>query len=248
MSPRELVEESLNLKILHRTQEDILFMQIFEMSATLRQEKGKNAAYRLRQEGKIPAVYYGKGEKNLMLTVDPRMLEKAVTGESGMNTLIKLKVEGNGDFNVLLKDYQANAITRYFTHADFIHVDLSKKMVVSIPVHLTGSAQGVKDGGVLQHVTRELEVLCLPTHIPKEIIVDVTNLKVGQNIHLHDVKLPEGSEVVGETDITIAAVLATREEAAAEPTAMVEPEVLTAKKTDDAAGDKKADGDAKSKK
>ncbi len=228
-------------------------MQIFEMSATVRTEKGKNVAYRLRASGKIPAIYYGKGAENFMLTVDPLALEKATAGESGMNTLIKLKVEGKGDYNVLLKDYQANAITRNFTHADFVHVDLNKKITVSIPVHLTGSPQGVKDGGVLQQATRELEVLCLPTHIPKEIVVDVSALKIGHNLHLHDIKLPEGAEVVGELDVTIASVLMTREEVA-EPTTLAEPEVLTAKKTEgDAAagadkkpaGDKKAEGDKK---
>jgi len=227
-------------------------MQIFEMSATVREGKGKGVAHRLRENGKIPAIYYGKGEENFMLVVDPKSLEKAVSGDSGMNTLIKLKVEGKGDYNVLLRDYQAHAITRNFTHADFIHVDLNKKITVSVPVHLTGTPVGVKEGGVLQQATRELEVQVLPTHIPKEIVVDVTGLKIGHNVHLHDIKLPEGAEVVGELDVTIASVLATREEVVEAATTLAEPEVLTAKKADGeaapAAGDKKAEGDAKAKK
>ncbi len=220
-------------------------MQVFELSASVRTLKGKGPAFRTRQAKMIPAIYYGKGKENIMISVDPKSLEKAISGDAGMNTMINLKVEGKGDFNVLLKDYQAHALTRVFTHADFMYIDLTKKITVSIPVHLTGIPQGVKDGGVLQQATREIEVLCLPTNIPKEITADVSELKVGQNLHMHDLKLPEGVEVDSELDVTIASVLATREEVVdATPGVMAEPEVLTAKAVAGEAapaGDKKAD-------
>lgn len=210
-------------------------MQQIELQAELRTKSGKGEAHRLRREKRIPAIYYGKGEENILLSVDPHILEKAVSGKGGMNALIKLKVNQKGDYNVLLRDYQAHPISRKFLHVDFVHVDLSKKIRVSIPVHLTGTPVGIKEGGILQHVTRELEVLCLPSGIPQEIPADVTHLKVGQNLHLHEIKLPEGVEAVGGTDATIAAVIAPREEELT-PGVMAEPEVLTAKKEEGEAG------------
>ncbi len=205
-------------------------MEQIELSANMRTRIGKGEAHKLRREAKIPAIYYGKDQESILLSVDPRQLEKAVSTPAGMNALIKLKVEGKGDYNVLLKDYQAHPISRVFIHADFLHVDLNKKLKVSVPVHITGNAAGVKEGGILQQVTRELEVMCLPINIPKEITVDVSHLKIGQNLHLHEVKLPQGIEPIGEVDLTIASVLAPRAEEELTPGVMAEPEVLTAKK------------------
>ncbi len=212
----------------HSEREGIQMQQI-ELNAELRVKSGKGEAHRLRREKRIPAVYYGKGEDNILLSVDPHLLEKAVSGKGGMNALIKLKVNQKGDYNVLLRDYQAHPISRKFLHVDFVHVDLSKKIRVSIPVHLVGTAVGIKEGGILQHVTRELEVLCLPSGIPQAITADVSQLKVGQNLHLHEIKLPEGVEAVGGTDVTIAAVIAPKEEELT-PGVIAEPEVLTARK------------------
>lgn len=201
-----------------------------ELQAELRTKSGKGEAHRLRCSGKIPAVYYGRGEENILLTLDPHQMDKKLSQKGGMNALIRLKIEGKGDFNVILRDYQADAITRVFTHADFQHVDLTQKISVEVPVHLLGSPQGVKEGGILQQVTRLLTVLCLPTNIPKEITADVSPLKMGQNLHLHELKLPLGVESMGDVDLTIASVLAPREEEVATPSVMTEPEVLTAKK------------------
>lgn len=203
-----------------------------------RTDLGKGDSYRLRQNGKIPAVFYGKGHENIHISVNPRELEKAVSTKRGMNALMQLKIDGK-EFHVLLRDYQAHPIKRNFTHADFVFVDLTKKIHVSVPVHLTGRPEGVKEGGILEQITRELDVLCLPNKIPDEILVDVTPLKVGQNLHLHDIKLPEGVEPRGKQDVTLAAVMAPKEEEVVAPVAgapLAEPEVLTAKKDDAAAG------------
>ncbi len=219
-------------------------MELIELNADLRTKTGKGEAHKLRREGKIPAIYYGKSQENLMLAVDPRMLEKVVGTTAGMNAILRLKVQGKGDYNVLLRDYQAHTITRKFTHADFVHVDLTKKIQVAIPVHLTGNPIGVKEGGILQQATREIQILCLPTNIPKEVVADVSGLKIGQNLHLHDLKLPEGAESVGEVDVTIASIIAVKEEEVLTPGVMTEPEVLTAKKEEGAEGAAAADGKA----
>lgn len=205
-------------------------MEQIELNANLRDKRGKGISHRLRREGKIPGVYYGKGEKNILLTLDPHQMDKKLSQEGGMNSLIRLKIEGKGDFNVILRAYQADAITRVFTHADFQHVDLTEKISVEVPVHLLGSPLGIKEGGILQQVTRFLTVLCFPTNIPKEITADVSALKIGQNLHLHELKLPQGVEITGAVDLTIASVLAPREEEVVTPSVLTEPEVLTAKK------------------
>jgi large subunit ribosomal protein L25 len=214
-------------------------MENLTLSAKIRTTVGTGHAHSLRRQGLIPAIFYGKGQTNLHLTLDPKALEKVTTTDRGMNAILTLQVEGKGDFNVLLRDYQAHPLKRNFLHADFQWVDLKKKIEVAVPVHLTGKAEGVKEGGILDQVTREIKVFCFPTNIPKEIQVDVSALKIGQNLHLSDVKFPEGVESAEKTNVTVASIVATREEdltttAAAGP--MAEPEVLTAKKEEGAEG------------
>lgn len=218
-------------------------MDQFELKADVREKCGTGNAHALRKKGKIPAVFYGKGQENLHLSVSPADLEKAVAGEKGMNTLIKLAVVGKGDFNVLIRDYQAHPIRRHFLHADFIAVDLTKKVEISIPIHLTGRPVGVKDGGILEQVTRELAVFCLPVNIPKQIDVDVTPLKIGQNLHLDQITLPMGVEPKEKINVTIAAVIALKEEEVLTPGTMTEPEVLTAKKEEGAEGEAAGGGE-----
>lgn len=205
------------------------------LEAVLRTKLGKGDAHQLRAKGEIPAVFYGKGAKNLHLAIKRRDLEKAVSSKMGMNTIIQLKVPGKGDFNVLLKTYQADAIKRDFTHADFITVDLTQKIEIAVPVLLTGKAVGVKEGGILEQVTREVTIFCLPTAIPKQIEVDVTPLKIGQNLHLSDIKLPAGVESHEKSDVTLASVVAPKEEELT-PGTLTEPEVLTAKKPEEGEG------------
>lgn len=217
----------------------------FVIEATSRGGLGKSDAIKLRQKGSIPAVFYGQGQKNQHLVLNPKDLEKAVSSARGMNTLITLKVDGKSEFNVLLRDYQADPITRKFRHADLVHVDLTKKIEIAVPIHLEGKAAGVKEGGILEQVTRELLVLCFPNNIPNFISVDVSGLKIGQNLHLHDIKLPEGVEPHAKSDVTIASVFKPREEEIVAPaaTTLAEPEVLTAKKEEGAAGAAPAAGE-----
>lgn len=215
-------------------------MENLTLAATLRTKTGKGDAHSLRREGLIPAIFYGKKQANMHLALKAKDLEKVTSTELGMNAILTLKVEGKGDFNVLLRDYQAHPIKRNFLHADFQWLDLTKKIQVSVPIHLIGKSEGVKEGGILDQVTREIQILCLPINIPKEIKVDVSDLKIGQNLHLSDVKLPDGAESADKTNLTIASVVAAKEEdltvAAAAPT-LAEPEVLTAKKEEGAEGE-----------
>lgn len=187
-----------------------------ELNVSPRSSTGKGAAHALRKQELVPAVVYGKGVEPCSLTVEPKALKKAISGAAGWNTLITLK--GDGPFNgkvVIVKDMQYDAIRRDIKHADFQVIDLKKKVHVMVPVHATGKSQGEKDGGNLQVIRHELEVVCLPNAIPNAIEIDVTALKIGGVIHIGDVKLPAGAEVPHDVNFTVITVTGHKEEEAA---------------------------------
>ncbi len=172
-----------------------------------REGTGKGIARKLRAQGRIPAVLYGAGSEAQSITVDPKRLEKVLRGSgAGMNTLIDLDLAGKHD-TVLVKALQRDPVRGRYLHADFYRVDLTKKIEVTVPVHLTGKAVGVDFGGLLDHPVRELLVECLPNQIPESIDVDVTALEVGMSIHVNEVTLPEGIEVKTEGSLAVATVV-----------------------------------------
>lgn len=176
-----------------------------ELNVTARTRIGKGGNRTLRREEKAPAIVYGKGVAPSAIVIEPKALKKAIG--SDINTLITLK--GDGDFNgrvVIVKDIQYDAIRRDITHVDFQAIDLSKKTHVMVPVHTIGKSLGEKDGGSLQLIRHEIEVICLPTAIPKSIDIDVTKLKVGDVVHVNDVTLPEGVEIPHDVNYTIITV------------------------------------------
>lgn len=207
-------------------------MDRLQVKAQIRNSIGKGAARKVRAQGDVPAVVYGVGVDPLPLTVNLHDFDKAMRGIEGTSVLIDLAIDGKETLPVMLRDFQVDIISRKFRHLDFQKVDLSKRIKVEVPLHLVGKAPGVKEGGILEHLRRTLEIRCLPTAIPDSIDVDVSQLNIGDTIHLHDVKLPEGVEVAFAADITIAAVVAPVEEKEAVPgeEAPTEPEVIGEKK------------------
>ncbi|HEX5035004.1 MAG TPA: 50S ribosomal protein L25/general stress protein Ctc [bacterium] len=214
-------------------------MERQHLTATPRDKSGKGVARRLRATGAIPAVLYGQGQEATLLQVNLRDFTKVVSTGAGINVLFDLDIQGKGKIPVIVKDYQAHVIDRKFTHVDFFKIDLSKKVSIEVPIHLVGKAVGVKEGGILEHITRTLKVNCLPTAIPQFLEADVSNLNIGDSLHLHDMKLPQGVEVAaGGADETIAAVVAPVEEVVETPaTEVTQPEVLTAKKPAEGEGE-----------
>src|SRR6185503_7840793 len=166
------------------------------MDATLegvkREGRGKNEANRLRASGRIPAVVYGskkegKTPEGVALTVDPKALLRILHSESGANTLITLRVEGT-EARVMVKEYQLDPITHHLLHADFYQLAMDRAITVTVPVVVKGEARGVKqDGGILDFVTREIQVQCLPADIPENITIDVSELALHQAIRLREV-------------------------------------------------------------
>ena len=235
------------------------------LDAITRSTKGKNEARRLRAAGKIPATLYGAqkaGDKPApeSVTIDPKPFMRILHSKSGLNTLITLKLQGAGDTRVLVKNVQLDPITHHPLHADLYRVNMDRKITVTVPILLKGESRGVKqDGGVLDFVHREIEVEVLPANIPDSIEVDVTNLGIGDAVHVRDLAANAAWEPVTDPDMMIvhvvvikvveetpAAAAAGAEGAAAAPEAGAaaagaagsEPEVIKKGKTD-------KDGDAK---
>ena len=178
------------------------------LNVETRVRTGKGGSRKVRQDGLVPAVVYGKGVEALNLRLDPKALQQAVATEAGWNTLLTLK--GDGPFDglvVILKDMQIDAIRRNPTHVDFLAIDLKKTLAVMVPVQPVGKAQGVVEGGTLQLIRHELEVYCLPTNIPTSIEIDVTALNVGEGIHIDEVSFPEDVESQHDVNFTVLTVV-----------------------------------------
>ena len=210
------------------------------LEAVKRDGRGKNEGNRLRASGKIPAVVYGsrkagKAPEGVAVAVDPKALLRILHSESGANTLINLKVDG-GESRVMVKEYQLDPITNALLHADFYQLAMDKEITVTVPIVLKGEPRGVKvQGGVLDFVTRDIQVQCLPTDIPEHIDIDVSELMLNQSIRLRDLaQSPKWKAITdGETMLVhvvmpkVEEVAATTETAAAAaPGAAAEPEVI----------------------
>ena len=179
-----------------------------ELNVETRVRTGKGGSRKVRRDGLVPAVVYGKGIEALNLRLDPKALQQAVATEAGWNTLITLK--GDGPFDglvVILKDMQIDAIRRNPTHIDFLAIDLKKTLAVMVPVQPVGKSQGEIEGGTLQLVRHEIEVYCLPTNIPTSIEIDVTALNIGEVVHIDEVSLPEGVESQHDVNFTVLTVV-----------------------------------------
>jgi large subunit ribosomal protein L25 len=223
------------------------------MDATLdvvkRDGRGKNEARRLRASGRIPAVLYGaqkpgKAPEGVPVAVDPKELSRILHSESGANTLISLKLDGR-ESRVMVKEYQLDPVTHRLLHADFYQLAMDKVITVTVPILIKGEPMGVKQqGGMLDFVTREVQVQCLPTDIPENIAIDVSELMLHQAIRLRD--LPENPKwkALNEPEtMLVHVVMPKAEEAAATPEAEAaaavpvagapaEPEVIKKGKTD----------------
>jgi large subunit ribosomal protein L25 len=209
------------------------------LDATRRDRFGKNEARRLRRGGRIPAVLYGGESREAEpLAVDPKELMRILHSEAGLNTLIALKRVGAGETQVLVKAYLLDPVSHKMLHADFFRVAMDKLIRVTVPVHLTGEAKGVKaQGGIVDFVNRDLLIECLPGDIPEHVTVDVTELMLHEGIRVRDLAPDAKWKPVTDADLLLVHVIAPKVEeepapadaaaaAVAAPTAPVEPEVI----------------------
>jgi large subunit ribosomal protein L25 len=218
-----------------------------QLSATPRDGTGKGSARSLRAQGKIPAVIYGHGRDPLPLAIETRELEKLLSKISAESTVIELSLDGRSA-RTLIREIQRHPFKRQILHVDFQELVAGEKVTVRIPIVLTGVPEGVRqDGGILDQTMRELELKVDPANIPHHFEVDVNAMKIGDSVHVSDIALPSGVELVGETDSTVCVVSAPRAvvEAVApveEVEAAAEPEVIgKAKKEEEEEGEEEAE-------
>jgi large subunit ribosomal protein L25 len=205
--------------------------------ATPREGKfNKNAARRVRVAGKIPAVVYGAGQDAVAVAVDPKVITRILHSDSGHNTIFDLNVEGAAVVKAMIVDWQHEPIKGHLLHIDLKRIAMDKMMIVSVPIQLVGVPVGVKSqGGILEHVIREVEIECLPADIPSHLDVDVSSLELHGIIHVSDLPHSGSIKFLGDEHATVAHVTIIKEEApaadavAAAPT---EPEVAKKGKTD----------------
>lgn len=179
-----------------------------------RDKLGKNACRKLREQAKVPAVVFGKGMKSVAVTVDRKELESAIAGEGGINHLLTLKGAGvlDGEL-VIVSDLSRHCLKDRTLHVDLHKINLQEKVKVKVPISITTIAKGIKEGGVQDLVMHEIELECLPGQIPEHIEVDVTELGVGESLHVSDLKLPAGLKVVDDPSTTIVNILGRAKEA-----------------------------------
>ena len=223
------------------------------LTATKREDKGKNQARRHRAAGRLPAVVYGPvigGGKDVAVpvTVDPKSLSKILHSESGQNTIIGLEFEGKTT-PVLVKDFLLHPVSHALLHADFYRVAMDRVLQVTIPITHKGEPKGVKQqGGILEFVRREIEIECLPGDIPEHIEIDVSELMLHQGVRVRDIATDAKWKSVSDPDMMLVHVILPKaEEVAATPEATAaaatatpaEPEVIKkGKKDEDEAADK----------
>jgi large subunit ribosomal protein L25 len=198
------------------------------VAAEVRASRGKNEAHRTRSAGQIPAVVYGAFKDPVSIAVNPREIVRIVRSATGYNTIFDLAIAGGETTPVMLIDQQVDPIKGNLLHADFKRIDLTKRIRISVPVTTTGEAQGVKvQGGLLEVISRAIEIECLPDEIPEGFVVDVTELMIGQAKRASDVTLTGSMKLISAPDTVIAHSVALRAEevvAPVEGAAVVTPE------------------------
>ncbi len=214
-------------------------MEELKLEVQVRKEVGSRKINKVRRNNFIPAVVYGGREKSTPVQVDRKIFEKIERSHRSESVIFHLNVmEGEKkikDYSAMIKEIQHHPVTDVTLHIDFGRISLTKEIEVKVPIVAKGEAVGVKqDGGSLDHVLWELDVICLPTKIPKSIEVDVSHLKINDSIHVKDLKLPEGVKTKHDLESIVFSVAPPMkevviEEAAAQAT-MTEPEVIKEKK------------------
>ena len=204
------------------------------LNAKKRENLTKAATNELRSEGAIPSVVYGKEKDTVTVSVDEIELLKTIRDE-GRNAIISLAIEGGSKVDVMLHDYQVDPIKENVIHADFFVVDMAEDLDVAVPVRLEGEAVGAKEGGVLQQPAMELQIRVKPANIPEEIVIDVTDLTIGDSISVSDLPVKSEYEFLDDADAVIVSVLPPEAEVEeADADASVEPELVGAEEDEEA--------------
>jgi large subunit ribosomal protein L25 len=210
------------------------------VAAEPRESRGKNEARRLRVKGLVPAVLYGSDRDAVAVSVNPKDVNKILHSNTGHNTIFNFSVQGGEDTPVMIVDWQSDPVKENLLHVDLKRIDLAKRNAFKVRVHTTGEPKGVKlQGGLLEVITREIEIECLPDDIPELYTVDVTELMIGQNLRAGDIALGESVKLLSAPEQVIAHVVALKAEVVETPAegavaaTPAEPEVIKKGKKDE---------------
>ena len=203
----------------------------FKVQAKLREGRGKNDARRARRDGMVPITVYGGGAETVAAVAPLSELAAILRTDTGRNTIFTIDVEGVGASEVMFHDRQIDPVKGRLIHADLTRLVKGQKIEVTVPLHLTGEPIGVREKqGVLEQVVREIEIRCEPRQIPDAFEIDVTNLDVHETLHVSDIPVSEGVEILNDAEQVIATVGIVKEEAAPAPAVEgegpAEPEVI----------------------
>ncbi|MBI5375615.1 MAG: 50S ribosomal protein L25 [Candidatus Schekmanbacteria bacterium] len=212
-------------------------MQIATLKAAIREKTGKEFSKKLRSNGLIPANMHG-GEKSLPLQVNTKLLLQIISKSHSEHPIVEIEFDGtNPNSHAILKELQRDPVLDTIVHADFLKIDMTKKIKVKVPVEIIGKSKGIiEDGGLLNLIHRELEIESLPGAIPEKISIDVTGLGLNETIHVADIPTGEDYKIVEEGTTAIVSIVLPREEVTAAPAEAAAEEV--------AAGAEAAEGKA----
>ena len=214
----------------------------YRVQAKVRDGRGKNDARRARREGMVPITVYGGGAETVAAVAPLRDLAAILRSDSGRNTIFTVEVEGVGASEVMFHDRQIDPVKGRLIHADLTRLVKGQKIEVTVPLHLTGEPIGVREKqGVLEQTLREIDIRCEPRQIPDSLEVDVTNLDVHDTLHVSDIQVGEGIEILTDAEHVIATVGIIKEEVEVAPAAEgeepAEPEVIGKGKKEDEEGE-----------
>ena len=213
--------------------------QTANLQAAVRRDTGKGAARSLRREGKVPAVIYGHHREPEALVLEAPAVGRLLKSGHASTTMIELAIDGRAAVKAMLREVQRNPVKQHeILHVDLYEVTANEKITVSLPVHLVGTAEGVRNaGGVLDQVLHALDVKMLPGDIPDALDVDIAHLGIGQSLYVRDIKVAKG-DVLNDADLPVCSIVAPRTEVeapvAAEPVSG-EPELIRKAKADETA-------------
>ena len=182
-------------------------MELIELSAQKRETTGKGAARKLRATNAIPAIVYGKKIEPVKASVDVNAFDKIIRENGTTGLFFDLRIEGETPKMVMLKEVQMDPFGLRYQHIDFHEIDMDEKVSVVVPVETEGICAGVKEGGMLQIIRRELEVLCKPKDTPESVVLDIAELAIGDAIHVADIDLGSEIEIPYEANFTVVTVV-----------------------------------------
>ena len=211
-------------------------METQPLQAKIRKDSGSIKSRKNRRAGLIPAVLYGHKQENLMLFLDKKEFSKVIDARTKM---VNLKMD-SAEETAIIKEIQFDTFGKEILHADFIRTDLTEKITTQMPIVLYGTSPGVKEGGILDHALKEIEIECLPAEVPDNIRIDISSLAIGDTIHIGDIALPTNLKALGSPDVIVVSVhLAAAEKEVTEEELAAGPEIISARKPDKEEGSEK---------